>query len=203
VNAGTGFAEIGDTAVTLTGQHGTLTVDETGDYLYRPNPTLGYSAVDLFDTFTYQVIQPNGTVATSSLTVTIDVPADNAPAVMSFASHETSHDSSYVAGIDTDVIALDAFITQATDVDASVAAAHDNSAIGRAIYAVFEGQGELENVLANFLPPEQHTALEGVGDAGHPAFAIDVAMPAVADPLDYIVAPEDPDRHGTHSNSVY
>lgn len=195
VDSGAGFSEVGDTAAVLTGQHGTLTINETGDYLYRPNATLGYSTVDLFDTFTYQVIQPNGTVATSTLTVTIDVPADGTIAAASV--------SSQIAGIETDVITLDAFVTSAIDADASVTVAPDSDAIGRAIYDVFEGQGELENVLANFLPPEQPAALEGVGDAGHPAFAIDVAMPAVADPLDYIVAPEDPDRHGTNTNPVY
>jgi VCBS repeat-containing protein len=195
VDSGAGFTEIGDTAVVLTGQYGTLTVNETGDYLYSPSATLGYSTVDLFDTFTYQVIQPNGTVATSTLTVTIDVPADGTIAAASV--------SSQIVGIETDVIALDAFVTSAIDADASVTVAPDSDAIGRAIYDVFEGQGELENVLANFLPPEQPAALEGVGDAGHPAFAIDVAMPAVADPLDYIVAPEDPDRHGTNTNPVY
>ncbi|MES3043815.1 BapA/Bap/LapF family large adhesin [Sphingomonas faeni] len=194
VDSGTGFTEIGDTEVVLTGQHGTLTIDETGDYLYRPSATLGYSAVDLFDTFTYQLVQPDGTVATSTLTVTIDVPADGTAAAI-FASQ--------AAGSEIDVIALDAFLAPGLDADASVAVADDGSAIGRAIYEVFEGQGELESVLANYLPPEETTALDGVGDAGHPSFAVDVAMPAVVDPLDYIVAPEDPDRFGTNANSVF
>jgi len=195
VNSGAGFTEIGDTAVVLTGQHGTLTVDETGDYLYRPSATLGYSAVDLFDTFTYQLVQPDGTVATSTLTVTIDVPADGTAAATSFASQ--------AADSEIDVIALDAFLAPGLDADASVTVSHDNSAIGRAIYDVFEGQGELESVLADYLPPEETTALEGVGDAGHPTFAVDVAVPAVVDPLDYIVAPEDPDRLGTNTNFVF
>ncbi len=195
VDSGAGFTEIGDTAVVLTGQHGTLTVDETGDYFYRPSATLGYSAVDLFDTFTYQLVQPDGTVATSTLTVTIDVPADGTAAATNFASQ--------AADSEIDVIALDAFLAPGLDADASVIVSDDNSAIGRAIYDVFEGQGELESVLADYLPPEETTALEGVGDARHPTFAVDVAVPAVVDPLDYIVAPEDPDRLGTNTNSVF
>ena len=195
MDSGAGFTEIGDTAVVLTGQHGTLTVDETGDYFYRPSATLGYSAVDLFDTFTYQLVQPDGTVATSTLTVTIDVPADGTAAATNFASQ--------AADSEIDVIALDAFLAPGLDADASVIVSDDNSAIGRAIYDVFEGQGELESVLADYLPPEETTALEGVGDARHPTFAVDVAVPAVVDPLDYIVAPEDPDRLGTNTNSVF
>jgi VCBS repeat-containing protein len=195
VNSGAGFAEVGDTAVVLNGQHGTLTVNETGDYLYSPNATLGYSTVDLFDTFTYQVIQPNGTAATSTLTVIIDVPADGTIAATSVASQ--------MVGIETDVIALDAFLTPAIDADASVTVAPDSDAIGRAIYDVFEGQGELENVLANYLPPEPPAVLEGIGDAGYSTIAIDVAMPTVVDPLAYIVAVEDLDRYSNNTNSVY
>lgn len=141
------------------------------------------------------MIQPNGTAATSTLTVIIDVPADGTIAATSVASQ--------MVGIETDVIALDAFLTPAIDADASVTVAPDSDAIGRAIYDVFEGQGELENVLANYLPPEPPAVLEGIGDAGYSTIAIDVAMPTVVDPLAYIVAVEDLDRYSNNTNSVY
>ena len=60
-----GFVEIGDAPITVAGRYGTLTVNEVGDYTYHPSTTLGYSATDLVDNFTYQLVQPNGTLATA------------------------------------------------------------------------------------------------------------------------------------------
>ncbi|WP_033073283.1 BapA/Bap/LapF family large adhesin [Sphingopyxis sp. MWB1] len=73
VESGGGFTEIGDTPVVLVGAHGTLTIDETGSYTYVPNPALPYSAVDLTDSFAYQIRHPNGEISQSELTVTVDV----------------------------------------------------------------------------------------------------------------------------------
>ncbi|MEG8054767.1 hypothetical protein QP185_19000 [Sphingomonas aerolata] len=55
VDRGSGFAEIGDTPVTLTGRYGTLQIDETGGYAYQPSATLGSPQIDLTDSFTYQL----------------------------------------------------------------------------------------------------------------------------------------------------
>ncbi|MEG3163993.1 Ig-like domain-containing protein [Sphingomonas sp. PB2P19] len=79
VQSGGAFVEVGDTPVTIAGLYGTLTVDELGHYTYQPNTAPAYSAADPIDSFTYQLVQPNGTVDTAQLNVTIDINNGVAP----------------------------------------------------------------------------------------------------------------------------
>ena len=193
VNAGAGFADIGDTPVTLTGQHGTLTIDETGGYSYQPSASLGFSAVDLFDTFTYQLVQPNGVLASATLTVTIDVPGDGpAPAA-------TVEPAVQQLSLDADVIPLDALALHAGE---SVAVTPPDAAISRAAYDLFEGKGELEDVLSHYLAVQQEETPLGIPETVHPAMVESAAMPAIVDPFDYIATMPDQDHNGTASNHV-
>ena len=192
VDRGTGFAEVGDTPVVLTGRYGSLTVNEAGGYSYQASATLAYSAVDLFDTFTYQLVQPNGATSTATLTVTIDVPADGPASLAASAV-------SFTAALDTDVIALDG----ATAHVAAIAPPAEGAAVSLAAYDLFEGKGDLEDVLTRYLATQTDDRSTEVAAAGHPPMIADVIAPPVADPLDYLaISPDDHDRHGITTNHV-
>lgn len=193
VDAGTGLAEIGDTPAVLTGRYGTLTIDEAGDYLYRPSATLAYSTVDLVDSFTYQLVQPNGTAATATLNVTIDVPADGPAAA---AATVTSFTLAPVA--DADAIPLDAFTAQAAPADGGP----EGAAISLATYDLFEGQGEIDQVLSHYLEQQQGTA-EAQTPAATTTPALDPMAAPAMDPLSYLTTFEDTERNAaTHNQAM-
>ena len=73
-----GFQEIGETPITLTGAHGQLVVNETGGYTYTPIGVT-YSATDPIDSFTYQLIQPDGQFSTARLDVAVNINNGVAP----------------------------------------------------------------------------------------------------------------------------
>ncbi|MGK6321435.1 Ig-like domain-containing protein, partial [Sphingomonas sp. DT-204] len=73
VNDGTGFVDVGDAGLTINGTYGTLTVTETGEYVYTPRADLPHSASDLVDSFTYQLVSPDGQTETGTLEVLVDV----------------------------------------------------------------------------------------------------------------------------------
>jgi large repetitive protein len=83
VETGGHFVDVGNTPVQIAGAYGTLNIDAAGDYHYQPNANLAYSNTDPVDSFVYQIVQPNGTVATAQLNVTVDVNNGVAPASVS------------------------------------------------------------------------------------------------------------------------
>ncbi|USU10010.1 Ig-like domain-containing protein [Sphingomonadaceae bacterium OTU29MARTA1] len=196
VNAGGGFTEVGDTPVALVGQHGTLTVDETGGYVYQPSATLGYSATDFLDTFTYQLVQPNGVLATATLSVTIDVPADGAAIVSSASSSTIPADA---LAVEADVIPLDALTPVAVEAHPGTP---DAGATVAATYDLFEGRGEVEDVLSHYLGTQGRVETTDPAETVRPVMAFDAPMPAVADPLDYLVTTPEQYRDETASNHV-
>ena len=193
INTGNAFVEVGNTPLVVNGAHGTLTVDEVGHYTYQTSANLPYSTVDLFDTFTYQIVQPNGTLATTTLTVTIDVPADGVatPAATFASTQMVSHEP--------DVISLDG-LTLHTAASPAMVAAPDATAV--ATYDLFEGRGQLEDVLSHYLGTPTENASTGPLVSIHSAAAIDVAATTPTDPLGYLVMPEDPNHTGITANHV-
>ncbi len=194
VDAGGGFAEIGATPVTLTGAYGTLTVNETGGYVYQPSASLGYSAVDLTDSFTYQLVQPNGVASSAVLTVTIDVPADG-PAV---APVPATLFAAFAAGEDG-AIPLDALTHDSGE---SVIVTPDGAAIGLAAYDLFEGKGELEDVLSHYLTEPQADPASDTAEFVHPAAIENTMLPVVEDPFSFLATLPDQDQNGTVTNHV-
>ncbi len=194
VDAGGGFAEIGATPVTLTGAYGTLTVNETGGYVYQPSASLGYSAVDLTDSFTYQLVQPNGVASSAVLTVTIDVPADG-PAV---APVSATLFATFTAG-DDGAIPLD---TLTLDGGESAIVTPDGAAIGLATYDLFEGKGELEDVLSHYLTEPQADPASDTAEFVHPAAVENTMLPVVEDPFSFLATLPDQDQNGTVTNHV-
>jgi len=194
VDAGGGFAEIGATPVTLTGAYGTLTVNETGGYVYQPSASLGYSAVDLTDSFTYQLVQPNGVASSAVLTVTIDVPADG-PAV---APVSATLFAAFAAGEDG-AIPLDALTLDSGE---SVIVTPDGAAIGLAAYDLFEGKGELEDVLSHYLTEPQADPASDTAEFVHPAAVENTMLPVVEDPFSFLATLPDQDQNGTVTNHV-
>ncbi len=191
VDAGGGFAEIGATPVTLTGTYGTLTVNETGGYVYQPSASLGYSAVDLTDSFTYQLVQPNGVASSAVLTVTIDVPADG-PAVAPVSA------TLFAAG-DDGAIPLDALTLDSGE---SVIVTPDGAAIGLATYDLFDGKGELEDVLSHYLTEPQADPASDTAEFVHPAAVENTMLPVVEDPFSFLATLPDQDQNGTVTNHV-
>ncbi|MGP7796930.1 BapA/Bap/LapF family large adhesin [Sphingomonas sp. CLY1604] len=189
VDSGSGFAEVGDTPVTLTGRYGTLTVDEAGGYVYQPIAALGYSATDLTDSFTYQLAQPGGSFATATLTVTIDVPADGSAAAPLVTTQ--------VFAVEADVIPLDALTAH---VGVAAADAPVATATGLATYDLFEGRGELEDVLSHYLATQPQDGGTTTAESAHAAVMIDAPLPPVVDPLDYLVTLPDQDHIGNTVN---
>jgi large repetitive protein len=172
VQSGGSFVEVGDTPITITGAHGTLTVDETGHYTYQPSASLTYSGTDTIDSFTYQLVQPNGTVATAHLDIAVDINNGAAPAL---AEAVPLAMFSAVAG--PEVLAAD----------------HAPISFG-----LIDGQDSVETLLGQFLHDRQEALGSGAADTASveaPAPEI-AAAPVADDPLQYLVTPSDiEDRH--------
>jgi hypothetical protein len=181
INVGGSFVEIGDAPVSVSGAFGTLTVDEVGNYTYQPSTTLGYSATDLVDSFTYELVQPNGTSSTATLDVTIDVPADD-PVAPPLGP---------TAFADDDVVSLAAFDGHGHDAMLVIADAHPAPDLGTAMLAQPD---ELGMLLAAYLDQAEPAA--AVPGATAPAVA-PIEIVTISDPLDYLVLPEDLDRQHT------
>ena len=84
VGTGSGFVEVGETPITIHGAYGSLTVSETGHYSYTPASNIAHSTTNLVDSFTYQLMQPNGAYATATLDVTINVSTGATSSMMAF-----------------------------------------------------------------------------------------------------------------------
>jgi VCBS repeat-containing protein len=200
VGTGTALTEVGNTPVVVNGTHGTLTVDEVGHYVYQPNQNLVYSTTDLRDTFTYELVQPNGVAVSTTLTVTIDVPGDNASAMVHYAIAP-------VYSIEPDVVSLDmhAGVSDghlATAAATTVTGDADGTAIGLATYDLFEGRGELEDVLSHYLASHPGSLQPEASFVDHNAAVVPVAPQIVADPLDYLATVDDQTHHQTTINHV-
>lgn len=189
IGAGVGGAlqDVG-TSASITGRHGTLTVDESGHFTYVPSATLAFSAIDLVDTFTYQLVQPNGVVATSTLSVTIDVPGDGTIAASDMLFR--------VDPIEDDVIAL-GHIASAPPVEVA-----GGAEMGFATYDLFEGRGELEDVLSHYLDSTDGNKIGANGEVTALPAPIDMPTAAGADPLGYLVLDLDQHHTGSLSNTV-
>jgi len=193
VDTGGGFTEVGATPATLVGSYGTLTVDAAGNYQYEPNADLPHSTTDQVDTFTYQIQHPNGEIVTAELAVTVDVsdPGAGAEAVALAADFEVDA---------SDVIPLESVIASGEDDGGA------STQTGIFEYDMFEGQGDLENVLENYLNEAPQTEEEAGGefatasDSGGDDTQV-VASPApVDDPLGYLtINTLDDANDGNHS----
>ncbi|WP_230482123.1 BapA/Bap/LapF family large adhesin [Sphingomonas sp. Leaf21] len=193
VLSGGSFVEVGDTPLTLTGAHGQLTIDEIGRYTYQPS-ALGYSATDPVDRFTYQIVQPDGQVATAQLDIAIDITNGVAPVfptatitTMSFAGP---------AMLDADVVPM----TLGHDAAPHVAAI-DTTTDAQITLSLMEGQGSLEDVLSRYLDA-QGTSAESTGsDSGLHAAASVADVPVIApepvDPFAYLTVSVDPEHDRT------
>jgi hypothetical protein len=120
VGTGSGFVEVGETAVTIQGTYGTLTVNETGHYNYTPGTTIPHSTVNLVDSFTYQIVQPNGVTATATLDVTINVGSGATSAFMSFEQASLRMDEAAAVSDDSYQTAS---LTSDTTTDQAIASA--------------------------------------------------------------------------------
>src|SRR5690606_23696516 len=70
VDTGDGtFVEVVNGTV-VDGQYGTLTINADGSYTYDPDATL--DNFDGVDVFTYQLVHPNGTTETATLSITVE-----------------------------------------------------------------------------------------------------------------------------------
>ena len=75
------FVAVGSGPLTIEGEFGTLTVDAAGNYIYTPTSIGGHFDEPQVDLFTYRLVHPNGTVAESSLSVTIDPSGAGVPTI--------------------------------------------------------------------------------------------------------------------------
>ena len=238
VGTGSGFVEVGDTPVTVQGSYGTLTVTETGDYSYTPRGTIPYSTVDLVDSFTYQIVQPNGVTSTATLNVTIDVGTGVAggailaePSSLMMEEAVLASDESMVvrsaspeaeASMEDDAMAclssadliMAATQTETGEIDPgdrplpsdadAAASMPSDDILGELAYEMFEGQGQLEDVLTAYLDrqpmPEQVALAAPVGEGSpHPDDLTSIDVPQ--DPLAYLAQPEDLEKHTANSTS--
>jgi VCBS repeat-containing protein len=173
VDSGTGFQEIGNTPVTLAGTYGSLTIDAAGNYHYEPDSGLAYFATDQVETFSYQIQHPNGEVVQAELTITVDVidPGGALPAAMaSVMSFETG-----------DVIALDSLGGE------TIAGTTSPTDLGALAFDLFEGSGDLVDILTSYLGESKAIADGSGGSAsGGDIAGIDPSTVTVADPLAFI-----------------
>ena len=178
IDTGAGFTTIGDSPTTVEGQYGTLTIDEHGTYHYEVNPDLAYSSGAVTDSFEYQIVQPGGQSVTATLDVTID---------------STTPESGVSAAAMTSIISDEPAIHSIEDLQPHDT---DNSSLSFA-YQMFEGQGELEQVLTRYLGAAEDEPASKLASAESTALEL-VDQPSVADPLGYLAdstVDNDPDLH--------
>jgi VCBS repeat-containing protein len=185
VQTGGNFVQVGDTPLTITGAYGTLTVTETGHYTYQPSASLTYSGTDPVDSFTYQLVQPNGTVATAHLDVTVDINNGVTPSAAMVVESTSLADTVPLAMFSAETVA------------APTVASTDHPQI---TYSLNDNQGSVEDLLGQFLHDRQAASdASGPPAAASPAPAAPdiAAAPAPDDPLHYLVTPSDleQDRH--------
>jgi len=227
VGTGSGFVEVGETPITINGVYGTLTVNETGHYTYTPSSTMPHSTVNLVDSFTYQIVQPNGVSATATLSVTINVGTGTTSSLMAIeeanmqgdeAVAAASEDTHHLVGARSEPVATDthdpaadrAVPAEATGLpDAAADADHadgtvSDDVLGELAYQMFEGQGVLENVLSAYLDRQPLPAAadpRSTVDSGPGSVDLTpVDMPQ--DPLGYLSTSDDIEKHNVNNGHV-
>uniref|UniRef100_UPI001C4DDF0F BapA/Bap/LapF family large adhesin n=1 Tax=Sphingopyxis sp. KK2 TaxID=1855727 RepID=UPI001C4DDF0F len=191
VDTGTGFVEIGNTPVSITGDFGVLTVDASGNYSYEVDPDLDHFTTDQIDSFTYQIRLPNGETVEATLDITVDV--DGVGARMSGVE--------MMAG-DDDVVALGEFAAIETD---SVAPTDDGGS-GHLAYDLFEGRGDLVALLDAYLERTGESEQGRIDPADTP-FAQDNSLiepvnSDIYDPLSYLTIQLEEDRDLSNNSSL-
>ncbi|WP_294237294.1 BapA/Bap/LapF family large adhesin [uncultured Sphingomonas sp.] len=193
VLVGGSFVDVGDAGQTLTGAHGTLTIDEVGRYTYQPTTPVAYAATDPIDSFTYQIVQPDGQVSTARLDVAIDI-ANNgvAPAFPTATITALSAD---------DAVTLHADVVPMTLMAADHPVATADHADARLALSLMEGQGSVEDVLSRYLDALGPDTGAGTGLAANvelhanPVVTDPIATPDLPlDPLGYLTVSVDPEH---------
>jgi VCBS repeat-containing protein len=189
MQSGGGFVAVGDTPLSITGAHGTLTVDAAGDYSYHPSASLGYSASDPVDSFIYQIVQPNGEVATARLDVTIDI------------NNGQSSFSSSMAVLSVDSLASGHGLAETVPLsmlsgEPATTGATDAGAPPHPSFSLSESDGSVTELLGRFLN-DQHSIVAPDTPAPAPSdhATVDLApAPVPDDPLSYL-APSNDSEH--------
>ncbi|WP_268795123.1 BapA/Bap/LapF family large adhesin, partial [Sphingobium sp. Leaf26] len=210
VGTGSGFVEVGDTAVTIQGTYGKLTVNETGHYTYTPGTTIPHSTVNLVDSFTYQIVQPNGTTATATLDVTINVGSGGTSAVMSIEDASLRMDETAAVSDDTH---RSASVTSEPTADQPVTPDADptdmpvsDDVLGELAYQMFEGQGVLEDVLSAYLdrqPLPERVDLTEASPAPAPGSVDLTPVDMPQDPLGYLSTSDDIEKHNANNGHAF
>ncbi|MBB4616502.1 BapA/Bap/LapF family large adhesin [Sphingomonas abaci] len=175
------YVEVGETPLTIAGAHGTLTIDETGHYSYQPSATLGYAAVDPVDSFSYQLVQPDGQVSTARLDVAVDINNGAVPVVPAAAV------SFMVLAPEQDVVSLSLTAAHRTDAAATTDHHLAQATLG---FDTLASQGSVDDLLGHYLD-----AQGSAGTTGHEASTVTVAADVtsapvpVDDPLAYLAVP--------------
>lgn len=184
---GGSFAAVGDTPLTIAGSYGSLIVDAAGHYSYQPSSGIAYAAIDPVDSFTYQVVQPNGSIATAQLDIAIDINNGAAP---TFSATVGIPEPANFAGPDSDVAPL-GFVA------APAAALPDHSAVIPDGVVTLDDEDSIQSLLSHYLDAHgssggEIAAIADAATASTPLVDVTAAtMPD--DPLAYI-ATNDPDH---------
>ncbi len=178
--SGATYVEVGETPLTIAGAHGTLTIDETGHYSYQPSATLAYAAVDPIDSFSYQLVQPDGQVSTARLDVAVDINNGAAPVLPAAAT------AFMVLAPEQDVVSLSLTAAHGTDAPAATDAATTDHHLAQAMltFDYIAGQGSVEEVLGHYLDAHGSTDTTGHDASGATVAAVVTSDPATTMPVD-------------------
>ncbi|WP_210358191.1 BapA/Bap/LapF family large adhesin [Sphingomonas beigongshangi] len=183
---GGAFVEVPDSPLTIAGTYGSLTVDAAGHYTYQPSTTLAYAVADPVDSFTYQIVQPNGTIATAQIDIAVDINNGATPVLPATAGIT---EPIAFAVPDTDVMAL--------GMAAPLAPSPVSHATASALTVDLDDQATVHDLLGRFLDAQgatDHAAPVAPAEAAPPTPAVETAVATLPeDPLAYIV-PADPDH---------
>ncbi|WP_336961443.1 BapA/Bap/LapF family large adhesin [Sphingobium aquiterrae] len=110
---GTDYVVATPSGVQVTGAHGVLTIEADGTYHYEPNADL--AGIGQSDTFSYQLVHPNGDTVTADLVITIaEDMGDIAPlSLLSVDDGGSATDHAAIAS--DDVVPLDHLAADETD----------------------------------------------------------------------------------------
>ncbi|WP_322964062.1 BapA/Bap/LapF family large adhesin [Sphingomonas fuzhouensis] len=191
VLVGGGFVEVGETPLTVTGTYGTLTINEVGQYSYQPSTRLTYAGTDPIDSFTYQIVQPDGQLSTARLDVAVDINNGVAPVFPATLTTLAVEEPLHLHG---DVVPM----TLAVEHDAAVPMTADHADTQLAL-SLMEGQGSVEDVLSRYLDAHSVPS-EPVTESTHDVSVMPIVTDTIAeapvpqDPLGYLSVSVDPEQ---------
>jgi VCBS repeat-containing protein len=192
VLVGGSFVDVGDAGITLTGAHGALTIDEVGRYTYQPTTPVAYAAADPIDSFTYQLVQPDGQVSTARLDVAIDI-ANNGVVPAFPAATLAALSVEDQANLTADVVPM--MLSSAEQPEALATVDHGEA---RMALLMMEGQGSVEDVLSRYLDAQAPIGESGMGPTdlhAMPTPTEPIVTPDLPqDPLGYLTVSVDPDH---------